>query len=120
MDVLWMGGAFLVRDVQGRLPRASAYTTVMTTLDRLFKKGFAARTLDGRAFRYTAAQTREQVEATVAAGVLSGLLEGRRDAAMPILSNLVDQVSADETGLDLLDRLETMVRERRRKMQEER
>lgn len=119
MDVMWAGGTFVVREVQARLDRPVAYTTVMTTLDRLYKKGFVARARTGRAFSYTAAQTREQVEAAVAAGVLSGLLSHGTGAAMPILSNLVGAVSREEGGLDLLSTLEDMVRERRRQIQGE-
>ena len=44
MEVLWTGGQSSVRDVVQKLERRLAYTTVMTTLDRLFKKGM----LDGR------------------------------------------------------------------------
>jgi predicted transcriptional regulator len=119
MDVMWAGGTFVVREVQARLPRQVAYTTVMTTLDRLFKKGFVTRTRAGRAFSYSASQTREQVEAAVAAGVLSGLLSNRAGAAaMPILSNLVDAVGREEGGLDMLNELERIVREKRRTMGE--
>lgn len=116
MDVVWRTGGISVRDVQAKLERRVAYTTVMTTLDRLFKKGFVARTRSGRAFLYTAAQTREQVEAAVASGVLSGLLTNGSGAAMPILSNLVDAVGSQDGGLDLLDVLEEMVRDTRRRI----
>lgn len=114
MDVVWSGGSFLVRDVQSRLERPAAYTTVMTTLDRLYKKGFVTRTREGRAFVYTAARSRDQIEAALAAGVLNGLLSSGSSAALPILSNLVDAVSAEEGGLDLLDTLEQLVRDKRR------
>src|SRR6476620_532397 len=90
MDVVWRTDEVTVRDVQSRLERPAAYTTVMTTLDRLFKKGFVVRTRSGRAFTYRASRSREQTEAAVAGGVLAGLLSG--GAAMPILSNLVDAV----------------------------
>ena len=73
MEVVWSDGENTVRRVQAALPRAVAYTTVMTTLDRLFKKGFVTRTRAGRAFLYCAAQTREQTEAAVASGMVSGL-----------------------------------------------
>jgi predicted transcriptional regulator len=119
MDVMWAGGDLVVRDVQARLERPMAYTTVMTTLDRLFKKGFVARTRTGRAFAYTAAQSREQVEAAVAAGVLTGLMSNGSGAAMPILSNLVDAVGREEGGADMLNTLERLVREKRRRIQGE-
>jgi predicted transcriptional regulator len=112
IDVLWRDGPLNVRDVQGRLARPAAYTTVMTTLDRLFKKGFAERVRQGRAFVYSASQTREQVEAAVAAGLLTGLLPEERAAARPVLSNLVDVVA--ERDAALLDDLEALVREKRR------
>lgn len=113
MTVIWRTGGMSVRAVQQQLPRAAAYTTVMTTLDRLFKKGFVARVRDGRAFVYTASHSREQVEAAVAAGLLTGFLEeGSR--ARPMLSNLVDVV-AEQDGA-LLDELEALVREKRRRV----
>src|SRR5688572_19030014 len=113
MDVLWRTTSVSVRAVQAELSRPVAYTTVMTTLDRLFKKGFFARKRDGRAFLYTATQSRESVEAAVAAGLLRGLLAGG-NGARPILSNLVDAV-ADQDGA-LLDELESLVREKRRRV----
>ena len=54
-----------VRDVLEALPgeRGLAYTTVMTVLDRLSKKGLVTRERDGRAWRYTPAGTRESLTA---------------------------------------------------------
>jgi predicted transcriptional regulator len=52
MDVLWARGESSVRDVSEQLERPLAYTTVMTTLDRLFKKGVLARRKAERAFVY--------------------------------------------------------------------
>jgi predicted transcriptional regulator len=114
MDVVWLGGASTVRDVQARLPRTVAYTTVMTTLDRLFKKGFVCRSRAGRAFVYTAAGTREDVGAAVASGLLGGLLAQNAGSAGTLLSNLVDVVG--ECDDRLLDDLEALVREKRRQM----
>jgi predicted transcriptional regulator len=115
MEIVWGAEEVTVRDVQGKLQRTVAYTTVMTTLDRLFKKGFVARTRSGRAFVYRATGSREQTEAAVASGVVAGLLSS--GAAMPILSNLVDAVGSQDDGLDLLNALEAMVREKRRRIE---
>ena len=114
MDVVWQGQATTVREVQAALPRRVAYTTVMTTLDRLFKKGFVSRSRSGRAFVYRALQTRQQTETAVASGMISGLFAGA--AAKPILSNLVDVVGSQDDGADLLNALEEMVRDKRRRM----
>lgn len=121
MEVMWAGGDLVVRDVQTRLQRPIAYTTVMTTLDRLFKKGFVTRVRQGRAFSYTAARSRQQTQAALAAGLLSGVLAGGSGAAaMPILSNLVDAVSDEDGGAELLERLEALVHEKRRLLREQR
>jgi predicted transcriptional regulator len=118
MDVVWQTGETTVREVQAVLPRRVAYTTVMTTLDRLFKKGVVARSRAGRAFVYRALRTRQQTEAAVASGMFSGLFSGV--AAMPILSNLVDAVGSQDDGDDLLSALEEMVRDKRRRMEQDR
>ena len=116
MEILWTEGSLAVRDVQTRLLRPAAYTTVMTTLDRLYKKGVLGRVQAGRAFRYSPAATREQLRASIASRVLTGLLQARGDAAVPILSNLVDTVGAQDGGDDLLRTLEAMVRDKRRQL----
>lgn len=118
MDVVWGSDETTVKEVQSALTRPVAYTTVMTTLDRLFKKGFVARTRAGRAFVYQALRTREETEAAVANGIISGLFAGA--SARPILSNLVDAVGSQDGGADLLDALEEMVREKRRRLEQER
>lgn len=117
MDILWQSDGFTVREVHVKFERTLAYTTVMTTLDRLYKKGFVSRTRSGRAFVYRASMTRAQTEAAVTSGMLHGLLSS--GAAMPILSNLVDVVGNRDGGLELLGALEAIVREKRRQLQHE-
>jgi predicted transcriptional regulator len=114
MDILWQSDGFTVREVHLEFARPLAYTTVMTTLDRLYKKGFVSRTRSGRAFVYRASRTRAQTEEAVTSGMLHGLLSS--GAAMPILSNLVDVVGNREGGLELLEALEEIVREKRRQL----
>ena len=110
MEVMWQAETASVRDVQRRLPRQAAYTTVMTTLDRLFKKGFVERVRQGRAFVYQAAYSREQVETAVTAGLLTGFLE-ESSRARPLLSNLVDAVAEQDEAL--LDELDALIRQKR-------
>ena len=119
LDVLWTEGQLAVRDVQARLRRESAYTTVMTTLDRLYKKGVLTRVQAGRAFVYSPAVTRAELQALIASSVLTGFLQGHGDATMPVLSNLVDTVGAQDGGADLLRSLEAMVREKRRRLEKQ-
>jgi predicted transcriptional regulator len=85
MTVLWdHGSGQSVREVMEQLDtgRDLAYTTVMTVLDRLAKKDLAQRRRDGRAFRYTAAATREELTAASMRSGLETLDTGDRRAAM--------------------------------------
>jgi predicted transcriptional regulator len=112
MDIVWRSDAVNVRDVRAAIPRDVAYTTVMTTLDRLYKKGLLQRQRDGRAFVYRAALTRQGMEEAIATGLLRGLLEVEGGRSRPLLSNLVDTIG-DRDGA-LLDELEELVRQKRR------
>lgn len=96
-----------VREVHAVLvgERDIAYTTVMTVLDRLAKKGFAGREQQGRAYRYAALQTREQMVAEVMHTALAGSAAERSAA----LVAFVDRVSDDEAAAlrEALERLES-------------
>ena len=116
MEVVWSDGETTVRQVQQVLSRPVAYTTVMTTLDRLFKKGFVTRARAGRAFVYRALRTREETQAVLASGMVSGFFSS--GAAVPILSNLIDAVGSQDGGAELLDTLEEMVRDKRRRLEQ--
>ena len=66
MHMVWdQGGPVTVRDLFDELAqeRAIAYTTVMSTMDNLHRKGWLARTKDGKAYRYTATASREEYSA---------------------------------------------------------
>jgi predicted transcriptional regulator len=114
LDIVWADDEVTVRDVHARLGGRVAYTTVMTTLDRLFRKGLLARTKRARAFVYAAEATREELHERVASDVVSGLLAGEWSAPLPFLSNLVDAVG--ERDRALLDELERLVRSKRRQL----
>jgi predicted transcriptional regulator len=73
MTVLWEADETLkVRDVLSRLDtgRQLAYTTVLTVLDNLFRKGWVQRELDGKAYRYEPALSREEAAARALREVL--------------------------------------------------
>jgi predicted transcriptional regulator len=117
MGVVWEHGEVNVRDVCARLGSAVAYTTVMTTLDRLFKKRLLSRQKVGRAFVYRAAATREELEGAVASELVQSLLQRPGGEPLPILSSLVDAVSDRDRAL--LDELERLIREKRRSVDRE-
>ena len=114
MAELGRGGETNVAGVLARLDGEYAYTTVMTTLDRLYKKGLLARRKEGRAFYYSIKYTNAEVERTVAEDVLSRLLDSSLGRVEPVLATIVDRVT--ERDRDLLDELERLVKEKRRSL----
>ncbi len=98
MDVLWSATEPLtVRQVHNALSedRDLAYTTVMTVLVRLAGKGLASRQLDGRAWLYSAALSREGLTADA---MHSALNEDPDDRSAALVA-FVEKVSADEADL---------------------
>src|SRR5262252_9340051 len=113
MEVVWGRGEGAVRDVMDHLQRPLAYTTVMTTLDRLYKKGLLVRRKMERAFLYSARLTRAEWEQQRAGHFMTRLLSARETGREVLISSLVDAVGHDER---LLDELERKIRARRKEL----
>jgi predicted transcriptional regulator len=114
MRILWECGESRVRDVILRLDRRLAYTTVMTTLDRLFKKGLLDRRKSDRAFLYSPRFSQPNWEHRVAGELVAGFLARPEHSSDLLLSCLVDAVGQhDET---LLDELEKKIQARRKEL----
>jgi predicted transcriptional regulator len=107
MEAVWEGPRSSVRDVAERMREDAdrAYTTIMTTLDRLHRKGLLSREKDGLAWRYTARLDRGELERQLA-DHLAAELVAHGEAG---LAALVD-ASADSA---MLDRLEALIQARR-------
>ncbi len=114
MEVLWSAGPCSVRDVVEKLDRKLAYTTVMTTLDRLFKKGLLEREKSERAFIYTAQISNLQWESQRAGNLVAGLLSGPAPSRELLLSSLVDAVGQHDA--QLLEKLEEKIRTKRKEL----
>lgn len=110
MEVVWRLGRVSVRDALRALggKRRLAYTTVMTTMTRLARKGLLEREPEGRYFLYRPALTREEFLDRVAATVLDGLLE---EFSRPVLSHLVERIGQEDEAA--LRELEEAIRRRR-------
>lgn len=93
MDILWGRSEPLsVRDVHELLSieRDLAYTTVMTVLDRLAKKGLVLRNLDGRAWLYRPAKSRA---AEVASEVLELLNRLSNQEKSEVLASVTEAIT---------------------------
>lgn len=114
MEILWARGESSVRDVVERLGRPLAYTTVMTTLDRLFKKSLLDRRKSERAFLYSPRFSRWEWERKRAGDLVAGFLTGPQPSRELLLSCLVEAVGQHDEAL--LDELEKKIRMKRREL----
>ncbi|HEY9433088.1 MAG TPA: BlaI/MecI/CopY family transcriptional regulator [Blastocatellia bacterium] len=104
MELLWRERELTVNQVEERLRqrRQIAHTTVLTTLDRMHRKGYLTREKSGKAFVYAPRYSREEFERGLAQEVLGALLGGLGE---PVLSTFVELVSEDEAKLERLEEL---------------
>jgi predicted transcriptional regulator len=113
LEALWARGSATVRDLVEAGCEDLAYTTVMTTLDRLFKKGLLTRSEEGRAFRYVPQFSREELHREAAGHAFRQLLDASPASSLP-LSFLVEILGERDT--QLLDDLRKLVERKRREL----
>ena len=112
LELLWeQPRRATVRELRRACP-GLAYTTVMTTLDRLYRKGLLLRHRDGRAFAYEPRCSRDELLSELVSGHVTDLL-GASEQCTVILSTLVRAVR--DTDAALLDQLDALVRAERRR-----
>jgi len=113
LEALWARGSATVRELLEHGYHDLAYTTVMTTLDRLYKKNMLCREGEGRAFRYTPRFSREELHREVASNAFRELLDASPASSLP-LSFLVEILG--ERDAQLLDDLQKLVARKRREL----
>jgi predicted transcriptional regulator len=111
LDEVWRSGEVTVRDVVASFGDEFAYTTLMTTLDRLYKKGYLERRKVDRAFLYKALHTAEELQRGITGDVISGLIDSATRNVEPVLACIVDAVS--DKDRELLDDLERLIKEKK-------
>jgi len=114
LDETWNRREVSVRDIYLAFEERIAYTTLMTTLDRLYKKRLLDRRKDGRAFFYAAAVSREEFAHGIREDVIDGLLGHGAEGVRPVLACIVETVSAHDR--ELLDELERLIKEKKREL----
>jgi len=114
LELLWTHGESNVHDVVERMGRPLAYTTVMTTLDRLYKKHLLVRRKAERAFLYAPRWTRLQWEQRRAGEFVEAFLSTPEASGDLLISSLVDAVGQYDTAL--LDELEKKIRSKRKEL----
>lgn len=110
LELLWIQArAVTVRSMRLALPQF-AYTTILTTLERLYRKGLLLRHRNGRAFAYEPRCTRDELLSELISGHVTDLL-GASQQGTAILSTLVRVVGGTDAAL--LDELDALVQAER-------
>jgi predicted transcriptional regulator len=117
LEEAWKRSELSVRDVYLAFGETVAYTTLMTTLDRLFKKKLLTRRKDGRAFYYSALISASELEQGIREDVINGLLDLGGEGVEPVLACIVDAVSQKDR--ELLDELDRLIKEKRQELNQE-
>ena len=111
LNEIWPREEVSVREVYLAFEKRVAYTTLMTTLDRLFKKRLLDRRKEGRAFLYCALVSPEELEFGIKEDLIDGLLGRGTHGVEPVLACIVDAIS--ERDIELLDELDRLIKEKR-------
>jgi predicted transcriptional regulator len=116
LELLWtQRRPATVGDIRRALPEL-AYTTIMTTLDRLYRKGVLLRDKDRRAFVYVPRYTRAELVSELISGHVANLL-GAAEEGTVLLSTLVRAVG--RTDAALLDELDALVQAERLRLRKD-
>src|SRR5215469_8415541 len=88
MNTLWPAGEGTVRDIRDRLAerRPRAYTTIMTIMDRLARKGIVERRKVGRAYVYRPNLTAEDARSQALTQVIDNFFGGSKERLLNHLS----------------------------------
>ena len=111
MDVLWdrveVTGREVLEEIQKERPLA--FTTILTVMDRLLKKGLIKRKKMGGVFVYAPSISRDEFVKQVSEEVLEGILDISVSSAASSFVDILYKTSPDE-----MDRLSRLIEERKK------
>jgi predicted transcriptional regulator len=111
MERAWAHQEISVRGLHLEMDRRLAYTTLMTTLDRLYKKGLLRRRKEGRAYFYSPVFTEQQYQESLTQHFFGMVLDDRKNSGA-VLSRFVEAVS--EADHRMLEELDEIIKAKRR------
>ena len=109
MNILWERGDGTVREVREELKEDLAHTTVMTILDRLYKKGLLKRIKEGKSYRYFPLISKEDFEKKVAEKVITDIIKYHPETAIAAFKGAIEKLSDEE-----IKRLKELIDEKTR------
>lgn len=101
LQMLWREGGVTIMEAQQSLGLPIGYTTVQTRLNRLVKKGVAAKTLE-RPTKYSAAISPEEVQGNDLDLLVDRVSNGR---VIPLVAHLINRESISREEICELKRL---------------
>ena len=106
LQALWSLGEGNVRDVQTVVSRSRrlAYTTIMTVLERLVRKGRLTRRKTGRAYVYSLQASREAMRRAAIRELVDGFFDGSEEELIRFLTGApkpqLPPARVEESGMD--------------------
>jgi predicted transcriptional regulator len=97
MEIVWKLKNATVNEVREVLGKDKfAYTTIMTILDRLYKKGILSRKKEGKGYRYYPLISKEEFEKQVAEKVISDMMKTNPSVAISAFEGVLEDLSKEE------------------------
>jgi predicted transcriptional regulator len=100
------GNVKAVQEIVAR-SRPLAYTTIMTVLDRLVRKGMLARRKVGRSFAYAPQATRDAARRAAVRELLDGYFDGSEEELIVFLKKRPEEPAT--VALQAADRIDTVL-----------
>jgi len=112
MEIIWARGEATVHQVRDRLDREKelAYTTILTTLQKLERAGWLEHRAEGKSYVYVPKRSREQAGAGSVRGFLTRVFDGN---AVAMFQHLIREGDLSE---DELKELRKIIDEKRKEM----
>ncbi len=107
MEVLWKKGNATVSEVKKALKDEFAHTTIMTILDRLYKKGILKREKEGKGYRYFPIVSKEEFERMVAKKVVKDITKTNPSLAIAAFEGIVENLSKED-----IEKLKKLIEEK--------
>ena len=107
MEVLWKKGSATVSEVKKALKDEFAHTTIMTILDRLYKKGILKREKEGKGYRYYPVVSKEEFEKMVAKKVVKDITKTDPSLAIAAFEGIVENLSKED-----IEKLKKLIEEK--------
>ena len=108
MEAIWKLGNATVSETREYLGKEKfAHTTIMTILDRLYKKGILTREKEGKGYRYYPLMTKEEFEKMVAKKVVSDMVRNNPSLAIPAFEGVIEELSPEE-----IEKLKKLIEEK--------